>query len=158
MSSFANISRKYERRSGFDRRKGRTSILSRHWLTGRRETARRQADRQKPYGIDRHSSKTLVAILSIITLSILDAAFTLFLISHGASEMNPVMAYFLDHGPLAFFGAKYLLTCFCVMFIFLNANSYLFGTKVRGNMLLALLAIPFALAVKWQLYMIFFIL
>ena len=134
------------------------SILSRYWLTGRREAVRRQADRQKPYGIDRHSSKTLAAILSIIALSILDGEFTLFLISHGASEMNPVMAYFLDHGPLAFFGAKYLLTCSCLVFILLNANSYLFGTKLRGKILFVLLAIPFALVIKWQLYIIFFIL
>jgi hypothetical protein len=134
------------------------SILSRYWLTGRREAVRRQGDRQKAYRIDRHSSKTLGASLLFITLSILDGVLTLFLISEGASEINPIMAYFLDHGPLAFFGAKYLLTCFCVVFVLLNANSYLFGTKVRAKILFVLGAIPFALAIKWELYIIFFIL
>ena len=158
MSSFADNSRKSERRCGFDRRKGKMSIFCKHWLIGRREAIRRQEDRQKSYRMDRHSFKILAAILLIILLSILDATLTLFLISHGATEINPVMAYFLDYGPLAFFGAKYLFTCSSLVFILLNTNSYLFRTKVRAKILFVWFAIPFALVINWELYLILFVL
>jgi hypothetical protein len=39
---------------------------------------------------------TLAAILLILSLSILDAIFTMDLVSHGAEELNPVMAYYLN--------------------------------------------------------------
>lgn len=134
------------------------AILSKHSLVGKRQTARRREDRQKSYGVDRYSLKIFVTILLVISLSMLDATLTLFLISEGASELNPVMAYFLEHGPLVFFVAKYLMTSFALVFILPNTNSYLFGTKVRGKILFGLFAVPFALAVKWELYLIFFVL
>lgn len=153
-----NSLRRFERRGDFDRRQGKMSILSKHSLIGKREVIRRQEDRQKPYDVDRHSVKTLAVILLIISLSISDATFTLYLISHGASEINPVMAYFLEHGPLAFFGAKYLVTSSSLVFILANMNCYLFGTKVKAKILFVLFVIPLALVVSWELYLIFFVL
>ena len=157
MTSFTNKLQAYERRCGFDRREGKMSVLTKYWLTGRREVVRRQEDRQESYHIDRHSFKTLTAVLLIISLSILDATFTLFLISHGASEINPVMAYFLGHGPLVFFGMKHLFTCTSLILILINTNSYLFGTNVRAKRLFVLLLVAFALVVNWELYLIFFV-
>ncbi|MBN1931121.1 MAG: hypothetical protein JW786_05880 [Desulfobacterales bacterium] len=147
-----------ERRSGVDRREKNATIFSRHRLMGKRTRPRREEDRQRSYRTDRHSSKTLVAILLIISLSILDAILTLYLISHGASEMNPIMNYFLDHGPLAFFGAKYLLTCAAAVLVLLNKNIFLFKTKMRVKILFALFLIPFILVIHWELYLILFVL
>ena len=125
---------------------------------GKRAMPRREEDRQRSYKTDRHSSKTLVAILLIIGLSILDAILTLYLISHGASEINPIMDYFLDYGPIAFFGAKYLLTCASAVIVLLNKNVFLFKTKVRVKILFALFLIPFVLVIHWELYLILFVL
>jgi hypothetical protein len=146
-----------ERRCGLDRRKGKLFIPSTHWLTGKRETARRGEDRQKPYKIDIYSSKVFAAILVVILLSVLDAMLTLLLMSHGAVEINPVMAYFLSHGAIVFFGVKYLLTCTCLILVLLNKNAYLFGTKMRAKTLFVLFVIPFALVVHWELFLIFFV-
>ena len=157
MNDLTTHSLEYKRRRRFDRRKTRVSIFCRHWLTGRRKTVRREPDRQKSYQIDTYGPKTLLAILAIIALSILDALFTLFLISHGATEANPIMAYFLDRGPTVFFVAKYVLTTVCLILILAIRNFYLFNTKARVKILYVFFMIYFALVVKWELYLIIFV-
>ena len=124
---------------------------------GRRSGVRREEDRQQSYRIDRHSLDTLTAVLLLVVLSILDAMLTLFLVSHGAAEVNPVMAYFLNHGPLAFFSAKYVFTGVFVFVILMHTHYYLFGTKVRVKTLFVVFAIPLAVVVKWELYLMLFI-
>jgi hypothetical protein len=133
------------------------TIPNKYWLMGRRSGVRREEDRQKSYRIDRHSLDTLTAVLLLVVLSILDAMLTLFLVSHGAAEVNPVMAYFLNHGPLAFFSAKYVFTGASVLVILMHTHYYLFGTKVRVKTLFVVFAIPLALVVKWELYLMLFI-
>jgi len=100
---------------------------------------------------------TLAAILLIVSLSILDAVFTLDLVSHGAKELNPVMAYYLNHGPLVFFGVKYFLTCASIVLVLLIKDIYSTKSKVQTKILFVLLMIPFALVVQWELYLIFFV-
>ena len=158
MRSCADNSPKIERRSGLDRRKRKTAILSKYWLMGKRSVVRREEDRQKPYRLDRHSHKILSVILLVIMLSILDAALTLVLISHGATEINPIMAYFLNHGPLVFFWSKYLLTCTCLFIILVNTNYYIFGNKIRVKIVFVFFVPPFLLVITWELYMIMFML
>jgi len=142
-----------ERRSGFDRRNGRKSILSRYRLAGKRSRPRRRADRQKAYFLDRYSYRTFLIILAIVLLSILDAALTLHLISHGASEINPVMAYFLRHGPTAFFIAKYTLTAFSIVVILIYGNNFLFGTRLRVKLLFLAALAPFSVVVLWEIFL-----
>lgn len=156
MNNLTTHSLEYMRRCRFDRRKTRVSILCRHWLTGRRKAVRREPDRQQSYQIDTFGPKTLAAILIIITLSILDALLTLFLISHGATEVNPIMAYFLDMGPSVFIAAKYVLTALCLIIILAIRNFYLFNTKARVKILYIFFMISFALVIKWELYLIIF--
>jgi len=148
-----------DRRCGDDRRKNKIPLLTISSLLGRRRIPRRQEDRGGgSFAIDVYCSKSLFLILLIVSLSVLDALLTLYLVGHGAVEVNPVMAYFLSHGPLIFFGAKYLLTCSCTMLVLINSRSFLFGTKIRAEALFVAFVIPFALVVKWQLYLIFFVL
>ena len=156
MNDFTAHSLEHKQRCRFDRRKARVSIFCSHWLTGRRKTVRREPDRQKSYQIDTFGPKTLAAILIIITLSILDALFTLFLISQGATEVNPIMAYFLDMGPSVFIAAKYVLTAACLILILAIRNFYLFNTKARVKILYVFFMIPFVLVIKWELYLIIF--
>ncbi len=65
-------------------------------LFGRRNIVRRFDDyHQTSYRHDHYSLKIFSIIISIILLSITDAVLTLYLIRHGASEINPIMEHFL---------------------------------------------------------------
>ena len=158
MGTFADKSLNPQRRSGLDRRTEALPILGncKYWLTGRRAYPRREEDRQKSYKTDRYDAKTFAAILTIITLSILDAIFTMYLISLGAIEVNPIMAYFLEYGPLKFFGVKYFLTCASIVFLLLNKNVYLFNHKIRTEIVFIVVVIIFALVILWELYLVLF--
>ena len=101
-----------------------------------------------------HSPKTLAVILLIILLTITDAYLTLYLISRGAVELNPIMAYYLDHGVLAFFGTKYLLTCASIIVILFIKDLYLFRTRVQGKILFVFHLIVLTSVVKWELYLL----
>ena len=142
-----------ERRSGRDRRNGRRSIFSKHRLAGQRALPRRKADRQGAYFLDRHSYRTFLIILAIFLLSITDAALTLHLLSRGAAEINPVMSYFLNHGPTVFFIAKYLLTTFSMVVILVYGNNFLFRTRLRVKLLFLAALAPFSLVVLWEIYL-----
>jgi len=102
-----------------------------------------------------HSAKTLAVIILIILLSITDAYLTLDLISRGAVELNPIMAYYLDHSALTFFGMKYLLTCASIIVILIIKDLYLFKTKVQGKILFVFHLIVLISVVQWELYLIF---
>jgi hypothetical protein len=146
-----------ERRCGEDRRKNQTPSVRLVSLLGRRGIPRREADREGCFAIDVYGAKTLVVILLILSLSVMDALLTLYLLGQGAVEVNPVMAFFLDFGPFAFFGAKYLFTSLAVMLILINSRAFVLGTRVRAKVFLPVFAVPFALVVKWQLYLLFFV-
>jgi len=87
-------------------------------------------------------------------LSIMDAILTLELIGKGASELNPIMAYYLKLGPLAFFWTKYLLTFAAILLILFHQEAYLFRSKVQAKVLYFFLMIPFGLVVYWELYLL----
>ena len=146
--------RTFEKRTRIDRRQLKTPLFSKYSLTGRRTTRRRTEDRLKNFIPDRHSPKSFAVILVIIMLSITDAILTLDLISHGASELNPIMAYYLEHGPLVFFWMKYLLTFAAIILIFFHEEIYLFKNRVQVKVLYFFLIIPFAMVVCWELHLI----
>jgi hypothetical protein len=155
MTFVANNFSVIDRRSGLDRRKRHLPIFSKYWLTGKRAVVRRKEDRKRPYRIDRHSARTGIAVILIVTLSVIDAVLTLDLVSRGATELNPIMAYYLGRSPLAFFSVKYLLTWAGVVLILLNKSSYLFNTKIQVKILFIIFIIPFVLVVQWELYLLF---
>ncbi len=154
MVKHINRFRIFERRSGADRRKNSIQIFSKHLFTGNREAIRRREDRKKAYSIDRHSYKLLMLILLIIFLSICDTVLTLCLLDNGAVEINPVMAYSLNHGPMVFFWAKYLLTTFSIVTILIHSNTYLFKTRLRTKALFGMIIIPFFLVICWEFFLI----
>ncbi len=101
-----------------------------------------------------HSTKTLAVILLIIVLTIADAYLTLDLIGRGAVELNPIMAYYLNHGVLAFFATKYLLTCASIIVILFIKDLYLFRTRIQGKILFVFHVIVLTSVVKWELYLL----
>jgi hypothetical protein len=144
----------FKRRIGDDRRQEKTPLFSKYSLKGRRIALRREDDRLRLFVPDRHSSKTFAIILVIVMLSMLDAILTLELISRGASEINPIMAYYLNFGPLTFFWTKYLLTFASILLILFHQEAYLFRSKVQAKVLYFFLMIPFILVVYWELHLL----
>ena len=155
MDSVPNKLPSFERRSGYDRRHRRLGILSKYWLTGRRAGVRREEDKQRAYRIDRHSSRTLAVILIIVLLSVIDAILTLHLVDRGATELNPVMDYYLGQGPLTFFWVKYMLTSAALIIILTNKTAYLFNTRFQVKILFVVFLVPFVLVIQWELYLLF---
>ena len=84
-----------ERRSGQDRREHQLSMFKRLFFNGIRESARRIEDRNCIVVFDRYKPSLFIAIMIVLGLSLLDALLTLILLSQGATELNPVMRYFL---------------------------------------------------------------
>ena len=95
------------RRTGKDRRSHNVPDVKSLLIYRRRKKIRRRNDLYKTSYFDQYRPALLVPIVLIIALSIVDAFLTLFLIDHGAREINPVMAYFLKFGPLTFMSVKY---------------------------------------------------
>jgi hypothetical protein len=141
-----------ERRSGIDRRETRLGGIRRLFFSGRRRNLRRADDRRKLALLDYYSPKIFAIIVAILFLSLADAVLTLLLISQGAVELNPVMAYFLSKGDSTFLIVKYLLTAIAVTIVTLINYVFIriFRTHVRN--LLVCFAGCFALVVVWQLF------
>lgn len=106
-----------ERRDVADRRRCPTPAVSRYAVWGgRRSTVRRGADTQAVY-VDRIPPGILALILTVFSLHILDAFFTLFHVSRGGSELNPLMDYFLRIGPSVFLATKLGLAAVGLVFL-----------------------------------------
>ena len=107
-------------------------------------------------GMTLHDSKTFAIILLIILLSILDAFFTLELISLGARETNPIMCYYLKHGALVFFAVKYLLTFASILLVLALKERYGAKFTVPARAILAFSVIALGIVVHWEVYLIYF--
>jgi hypothetical protein len=142
-----------ERRRGIDRRKTRLGGILPPFFSGRRRHLRRVDDRRKFTLLDHYSPKIFAIIVVILLLSLVDAVMTLVLISHGAVELNPVMAYLLSKGDTTFLVVKYLLTAVSVTIVALINYVFIriFNTHVRN--LLLFFAGCFALVVAWELFL-----
>jgi hypothetical protein len=106
-----------DRRSKKDRRTRPTFPLSRYMVMGKRGQRRRKADK-RPIYVDRYSHGLLVLLCAILCLCVMDGYFTVINVFFmGASEMNPIMAYFLNKNITAFFLVKYGLTGIGLIFL-----------------------------------------
>jgi hypothetical protein len=143
-----------ERRSGIDRRETRLGGIRRLFFSGRRRKLRRADDRRKLALLDHYSPRIFAIVVAILFLSLADAVLTLLLLSHGAVELNPVMAFFLAKGDATFLIVKYLLTAVSATIVALVNYVFLriFRTHVRN--LLVYFAGCFALVVAWELFLI----
>ncbi len=123
--TFLNISgEESNKRSVTDRRKCPTPIISRYTFSGgQRKIIRREADKSEHIYVDLYSTRLLIAIMSLLLLSCLDAYLTLELIRKGSAvEVNPVMAYFLAYGTLPFTVTKFIITASSLIIMILFKN------------------------------------
>ncbi len=142
-----------ERRTGNDRRRLPSPILKRLRFKGMRESSRRAEDRHRIVILDRYKPSLLIATIVILGLSLLDAVLTLILLSQGARELNPVMRYYLSHGPQVFLLVKYGLTVLPVLIIVIGHEAL--TTRYRFcSGLLPLFASFFGGVVIWEFYLL----
>lgn len=118
-----------------------------------REYARRAEDRQRIITFDRYPRPLLTAIIVVLSLSLLDAFLTLLLIAQGATELNPVMHYYLGHGPQIFLLVKYGLTVLSVMIIVIAKEPISARYRLSTEILHAFAAF-FGGVVIWEFYLL----
>jgi len=116
---------------------------------------RRRADRNTIYIADRYSQSVFGAIILILFFSVLDALLTLYLIGHDATELNPIMAYYLNVGPYVFILVKYLLTSVAVVILLLCQHVFLRIMRIHAHSLFYLIIAAFMIVVVWELFLIF---
>jgi hypothetical protein len=111
-----------ERRTGGDRRKGSATRLRwKYLMSGSRHQVRRKDDPKEVY-VDLFGMRDFAAVLIVLLLSVLDAAFTLYHLSRGAEELNILMAYALHVGVGTFFIVKYAITAVGVVILCIHKN------------------------------------
>lgn len=144
-------------RVGGDRRRKTIPALRYLVAGGRRRGVRRAEDQRRLVILDRYSPHLFAAIVGILCLSLLDALLTLSLIEHGAAEVNPVMAFFLNQGPLIFTIVKYLLTSLSVVIFLLVNHNVLPRTRFRLSSLFTFAIASFAIVVVWEIMLFYMI-
>jgi hypothetical protein len=142
------------KRSGKDRRDKSGFKIRSFLFGGRREKIRRREDTRRIFYVDHYSSGLFAIIVSILFLCVVDALLTLFLLDHGAYEVNPVMAYFLEFGPYTFFASKYLLTIIPTICLLMFRNIVLRTMKISTRSVLYLMAGFYLAVVVVELYLV----
>jgi hypothetical protein len=145
-----------ERRKQRDRR---DRTLAAYWhgaRNPRRRAGRRLADQTYPI-IDWHSSRVFALIMMILTLCVADGVLTIFLISHGAIEANPIMAWFVPQELGWFAAVKLLLTANGMVVLAVCSRMRVFCGIPGESLLYAVLA-GYVLLIAYELRMCEFVL
>jgi len=123
------------RREIEERREYSMRTLTQCLFSPRRFNGRRSADRRFPV-LDRFESGLAFLAIGLMILSVMDSVFTLTLISHGGTEVNPFMNWLLQHSIFAFVGVKMLLTAIPAVMLVATGNVLVFG-RFRARSILA---------------------
>lgn len=115
-----HASRPRNERRGSDRRSRPTTPWKDLFSPLRRARGRR-ADDQRGY-VDRYSKQDVALLFAIFLLNIADAFMTMLWLHRGGGEANPVMAFFLDIGPIAFLAQKCLVVGFWLILLLVHKN------------------------------------
>lgn len=130
-----------------DRRSQPTPFMSRYtWLGGRRRGGRRDGERRDVF-VDVFSEHMFLVAILIVALNMLDAFFTLLLLSHGGEEANPIALWLLNVGPWAFILAKTLGIGACTILLVMIKNFR--GARVGLGLVLAV----YLLLLGWHFFL-----
>jgi hypothetical protein len=144
-----------ERRSFKDRRSKPTSPFTLASLRGRRRQVRREEDASVHRYVDLYDWDIVSLILLILLLSLSDAFLTLLLIEMGSSEINPVMAFFLEFGPLHFVLSKYALTALGSIWLLIHKNFQFFNRTLTVRSVLVYILFLYSCLIVYELSLIF---
>ncbi|MFQ5707697.1 MAG: DUF5658 family protein [bacterium] len=149
-----NGPRPVDRRLKRDRRNKPTSPLSISSITGSRRYSRRQEDQSTHHYVDRYSLRSALVVLCALLLSIFDAFFTLRLIRMGAAEINPIMDFLLQLGPLPFLLVKYFLTGSCLVWFLVHKNYYAFGGRLSVKYILLAILFLYSILIVYEIVLL----
>ena len=134
-----------------DRRHQPTPMFSRYaFLGGRRRHGRRDGERQNQF-VDQHGPRLLLASLVVVALNILDAWFTIYFLSYGGTEANPLVDMVLQMGLFPFIALKSVGIGVCVMFLCLAKNFRI----ARWGM--AVVILGYSALLGWHFYLLSFV-
>jgi hypothetical protein len=91
--------------------------------------------------------------LVMLALSVTDAFMTVRLLSAGAIESNPLLAFILNEHPRFFAAAKMTLTGFGIVLLVAVGRSRLFGL-ITGRQLFETLAFAYLVLVAYELRLV----
>ncbi|MGH8548588.1 MAG: DUF5658 family protein [Methylococcales bacterium] len=117
---------------------GKTFLYS--IFIGRRRGPQRHEEQKRFFYKDIYDAKLLFIVLSIVTLSVTDAALTLLILEKGGIELNPIMLWALAYSNHTFFTIKYLLTALGLFTLVLHSNFRMFRRISMPGFLVGLLA------------------
>jgi hypothetical protein len=140
-------------RMPYDRRRRWLPSLRALLIHPRRRSVRRADDRQRIMLMDEYPENLLVLVSAVLVLSATDALLTLYLLNHGAHEVNPVMAYFLEKGPMIFMLVKYMLTAIGVTIVVIISDVFIPWLRIFTRDLLKVFVGMFAAVIAWQLFL-----
>src|SRR5262245_39543331 len=122
-----------ERRIGADRRRTTLRTFLQSGFTPRRHGGRRAGEHHLP--IDWHEPYLLFLALAILLLNVADAFLTITLLTAGAHEANPVLAFVLDEHPKLFSVTKMALTGVGVLVLVAIARARVFNVMRVGTLM-----------------------
>jgi hypothetical protein len=126
-----------------DRRALTLRTLLASGFSPRRRTGRRAGDHDLP--VDFHDPRLLAPVVAMLLLSITDAFLTIRLMSDGAQETNPLLAFVLTEHPRLFAAVKMALTGFGTLLLVALARARAFKVVRVSVFLYGLAAAYFAL-------------
>jgi hypothetical protein len=133
----------------------RRALTLRTFLAGgfspRRRGGRRLGEQEQP--VDFHEPYLLALSLAMLALSVTDAFFTVTLMTDGAKESNPVLAFALDEYPRLFAVTKMALTGFGVVVLVAAARLRVFRV-LRARTLLTALVLAYGVLVGYEAWLL----
>lgn len=143
-----------ERRKKKDRRNAHLKAAIYGLFLGRRKSPRRTSDKINGYIIvDYIEPKLVVFVIIPFIFSILDALFTLWLLTKGGIELNPIMEVLIDINPVLFFISKFLLTSLGILMMLLFRYFKIFGCIHVRHLLYGILGL-YVWLIMYELYLI----
>lgn len=125
-------------------------MFSRYTLWGgRRRSSGRRSGEAPACFVDEHGALLFLVVVTIIALNFLDAWFTIYFLSHGGTELNPLVNWLLQGGTWPFILAKSLGIGACVGVLTLTKN---FKVARLG---LGVVLIGYSLLLCWHLTLLF---
>ena len=117
----------------------------------RRRGGRRAGEHEQP--VDFHEPYLLVLAVLMLMLSVADAFFTVMLLTNGAEETNPLLAFVLNEHPRLFAVVKMGLTGTGVVLLVAVARMRLLRL-VRASVVLQLLVLAYAALVAYEAWLV----
>ncbi len=134
-----------------DRRHTTLRTFLRGAFVPRRRAGRRDSDRDVP--LDWHDPYLMFLSIAMLTFSVTDAFLTVTLMTDGARETNPLLAFMLDEHPRLFAAAKMTLTGVSVIVLVAVARSRLFKL-VPVSLIFQALVLAYAALVSYEWWLV----